>query len=299
MGPLAGQHDQLGLLVAKGQDLEAVGHDGQELDVVPLQEGDHLGDAARQPDGVLGSLLVQEQVVQRRDRVKQNALDRRRQELDQGGDAPGLEDGQQALSVVAEVVQGPDGALGRLEVAGVRQRLDQRGHHLGRVHQRVAGGLLLAQLMHHHGGLRDHDLIFVVQELDQLGNGSCREVGVVLVVDQVDDGVLQHLARLGQSLDGRRLRGVQLRRRDLDPVLERLGKHGGADALRSRLTELLVHLVDLLLGVSGLEGGGRWVHVVVNLLLILVVVAVGRGHGRHGWPRRFHDDSYHSLPSLL
>ena len=74
-GTLAGQDDQLGLLISVGQDLETVGDNGQELDIVPLQKGDHLGDAPGQPYSVLGALLVEEQVVQGGDGVEENALD--------------------------------------------------------------------------------------------------------------------------------------------------------------------------------------------------------------------------------
>ena len=37
---------------------------------------------------------------------------------------------------------------------------------------------------------------------------------------------------------------------NLQPLLQRLGEHGGPDPLGSGLIELLVHLVDLLLGVG-------------------------------------------------
>ena len=51
------QDDELGLLISVGQDLETVGDDCQELDVVPLQQGDHLWDSAGQADCVLRALL--------------------------------------------------------------------------------------------------------------------------------------------------------------------------------------------------------------------------------------------------
>ena len=57
---------------------------------------------------------MEEQVVERRDGVEENALDRRWEELDQGVDAAGLEDGQQTLAVVAQVVEGANGSLGWL-----------------------------------------------------------------------------------------------------------------------------------------------------------------------------------------
>ena len=44
---------------------------------------------------------MKEQVVERGDGVEENALNRWWEELDQGVDAAGLEDGQQTLAVVA------------------------------------------------------------------------------------------------------------------------------------------------------------------------------------------------------
>ena len=66
-----------------------------------------------------------------------------------------------------------------------------------------------------------------------------------LVVDEVDDGVLEHLGRLGQPLDGGgAVRGVELRGGDLGALLQRLGEHGRAHALRPSLVQLLVHLCN-------------------------------------------------------
>ena len=67
---LAGKNDQLALLIAIRQNLEAIRDDGQKLDIVPLEQGHHLLEATGQPDGHLGSLLVQEEVVQRGDGVE-------------------------------------------------------------------------------------------------------------------------------------------------------------------------------------------------------------------------------------
>jgi len=54
---------------------------------------------------------VKKQVVKSGDGVEEDALDRGGEELDQGVDAAGLEDGQQALTMVAQVVEGADGSL--------------------------------------------------------------------------------------------------------------------------------------------------------------------------------------------
>jgi hypothetical protein len=54
---------------------------------------------------------VKKQVVKSGDGVEEDALDRGGEELDQGVDAAGLEDGQQTLTMVAQVVEGADGSL--------------------------------------------------------------------------------------------------------------------------------------------------------------------------------------------
>ena len=55
---------------AARQDLQAVCRDGQELDVVALQEDHHLLEAAGKPDRHLGALLVEQQVVKGGDGVE-------------------------------------------------------------------------------------------------------------------------------------------------------------------------------------------------------------------------------------
>ncbi len=39
---LAGEDDELALLIPIRQNLQAIRHDGQELDIVPLEQGHHL-----------------------------------------------------------------------------------------------------------------------------------------------------------------------------------------------------------------------------------------------------------------
>ena len=56
-GSLTGQNDELGFLISISQDLETVGDDGQELDVVPLEKGDHLWNTSGQSYSVLRALL--------------------------------------------------------------------------------------------------------------------------------------------------------------------------------------------------------------------------------------------------
>ncbi len=50
---------------------------------------------------------MQQKVVERRDGVEEDALDWRAQELDQCWNPAGLENGQEALAMMAQVVQRP------------------------------------------------------------------------------------------------------------------------------------------------------------------------------------------------
>lgn len=54
---LTRQNNELSFLISVGQDLETVRNDGQELDVVPLQQSNHLWDATSQTDRILRTLL--------------------------------------------------------------------------------------------------------------------------------------------------------------------------------------------------------------------------------------------------
>lgn len=93
-GALGSKDDQLALLVTVGQDLKAIGDDGQEFDVVPLQQSDHLLQTTGQSDGHLGTVLVEQQVVQGGDGVEENAFDWATQQFHQGRNASALEYGQ-------------------------------------------------------------------------------------------------------------------------------------------------------------------------------------------------------------
>ena len=123
----------------------------------------------------------------------------------------------------------------------------------------------LAELVAHHGGLAHHQLVLVVQELDQLRDGPGGQVCVILIVDQVDHGMLQHLAGLGQPLHRGGLGGVQLGGGDLQTFIQSLREHGGSEPLTPGLIQLLVHLDHLLLGVP--RCGKPLVHVEDNMLL--------------------------------
>ena len=91
---------------------------------------------------------------------------------------------------------------------------------------------------------------------DQLRDGPGGQVYVILIFDQVDHGMLQHLAGLG---------GVQLGGGDLQTFIQSLREHGGSEPLTPGLIQLLVHLDHLLLGVPRL--GKPLVHVEDNMLL--------------------------------
>ena len=79
----------------------------------------------------------------------------------------------------------------------------------------------LSELVGHHGVLAHHQLVLVVQELDQLRDGPGCQVCVILIVYQVDHGMLQHLAGMGG------LGGVQLGGGDLQTFIPSLREHGG------------------------------------------------------------------------
>ena len=64
----------LALLVAVSQDLQAVGDDGQELDVITGQQGNHLLETTGQTDSHLGSFLVEEEVVEGGDGIEEHRL---------------------------------------------------------------------------------------------------------------------------------------------------------------------------------------------------------------------------------
>lgn len=64
----------LALLVAVGQELQAVGGDSQELGIVLVEQRHHLLQPVRQAHRHLGALLVEQQVVQRGNGVEQDRL---------------------------------------------------------------------------------------------------------------------------------------------------------------------------------------------------------------------------------
>lgn len=84
-----------------------------------------------------------------------------------------------------------------------------------------------------HAQVRCAHLVLVVEQLGELGHGACGQLGVVLVVDEVDDGCLELLRGLGQTLHVGHLRLVRLHRQDLGAAPQRLREHGGTNPLGS------------------------------------------------------------------
>ena len=78
-------------------------------------------------------------------------------------------------------------------------------------------------------------------------DGPGGQVCVIMIGDQVDHGMLQHLAGFRQTLHRDGLGGVQLGGGDLETFILSLKEHGGFDPLAPGLVQLLVHLVHLLL----------------------------------------------------
>ena len=64
----------LALLVSVGEDLEAVGGDGEELDVGACEQRHHLLQTSSQTHRVLGAFLMQQQVVEGCDSVEEDGL---------------------------------------------------------------------------------------------------------------------------------------------------------------------------------------------------------------------------------
>lgn len=75
--------------------------------------------------------------------------------------------------------------------------------------------------------------VVVVQEFGELGHGACGQLGVILVVDEVDDSGLEQLRGLGQLLHVGHVAAVHLRGQDGRALRHRLGEHGRTHALRS------------------------------------------------------------------
>ena len=82
--------------------------------------------------------------------------------------------------MVWEIVKGAGSAACCLNVICVGHGSDQGGHHLRWVHDGMPAGLLLGQLVNHHGCLVHYHLILVIQELDELRDSPCCKVCVIL-----------------------------------------------------------------------------------------------------------------------
>ena len=82
--------------------------------------------------------------------------------------------------MMRQVVQRAGRASRRLHVVRVAHRSHQGGDHLRGVHDGVTTRLLLGELVDHHRRLADDDLVFVVEELSELGDGAGRQVSIIL-----------------------------------------------------------------------------------------------------------------------
>lgn len=81
--------------------------------------------------------------------------------------------------------------------------------------------------------LRMSHLVFIVEQFGELGHGARGQLGIVLVVDQMDDGRLQLLRWLGQPLDIGHLGRVDLSCQDFGAGCQGLWEHGGPHPLVS------------------------------------------------------------------
>ena len=92
---------------------------------------------------------------------------------------------QQSLTVMWDVVQGTSSAASSLRVQSTSWHGSQQcGYHLWWVHDGVAACLLLWQLVDHCDGLANHHLVFIVQQLYQLGDRPDCQVGIILTAFQ-------------------------------------------------------------------------------------------------------------------
>lgn len=78
---------------------------------------------------------------------------------DQSRNASRLEDGEQALSLVGQVVEDAGRGPRRLHVTGVLHRPHHRRHHLRGLHQRTPRRLLFGKLVDNLRCLADHHLM--------------------------------------------------------------------------------------------------------------------------------------------
>lgn len=103
-------------------------------------------------------------------------------------------------------------------------------------------------------------LVLVIKELGELWDGACGQLRIILVVDEVDHCVLEHLRGLGQPLHVSGVGVVKLSGGDLHALVQRLGEHGRPHPLRPRQGVLPIHVwrngqeVSALLNIADVEG---------------------------------------------
>lgn len=85
------------------------------------------------------------------------------------------------------------------------------------------------------------NLVLIIEKFRELRNGSSGQLSIILVINEVDHSMLEHLGRFGQPLHVGGVGGVKLGRSDLHALVESLGKHGSADALGTSHGVLPIH----------------------------------------------------------
>lgn len=100
--------------------------------------------------------------------------------LDKCRDSTRLEDGKQTLTMVWKVVQGTCCTACGFNIFCVGHCTDKSCYHLRGVHYSMTASFFLRQLVHHHCCLVDYNLIFIIQQFDQLGDSSCSQVSIIL-----------------------------------------------------------------------------------------------------------------------
>ena len=75
-------------------------------------------------------------------------------------------------------------------------------------------------------------LVFIIEQLGEFWHSTRGKLGVILVVDQMDDGCLEHLRGLSQPLDVGHLGGVCLSQDGGGPF-HSLWEHGSSNPLSS------------------------------------------------------------------
>lgn len=74
-------------------------------------------------------------------------------------------------------------------------------------------------------------LVFIIEQFGQLRDGTSGQLSIILIVNEVDNCMLQHLRGLSQTLHCGWVSSIQLGWWDLDTLLQGLGEHSSSDTL--------------------------------------------------------------------